>query len=339
MNKDTVSMHFVAAAVARLAPSVRVRVLNAVGVPLDLLASPHARVPAQSFSRLWLEVAREIDDEFFGLDRRRMKVGSFALLSHAVLGCGNLDRALKQMLRGFTVFLDDVRAELTLDDGLAAITLVNTIADAQSRRFADETYLVMIHGLASWLAGRRLPLVAVEFAHPRPAHADEYAVMFTPQLGFDAPATAMRFEAQLLAAPVVQDAARLKRFLQSAPQSVFLKYKNEDSWTARLRRRLRHCTGDEASWPLFEDLAREFHITPTTLRRRLEAEGSGYQRIKDELRRDLAIHQLCSTDASMAEIGSRIGFQEPSAFYRAFKRWSGVQPGEYRARQGRQSAE
>ncbi|HSV71679.1 MAG TPA: AraC family transcriptional regulator [Methylibium sp.] len=334
MEKDTVSIHFASAAVARLTAAARRHVLAAAGIPPELLASAQARVPAQAFAALWLAVAREIDDEFFGLDRRRMKVGSFALLCQAVLPSGTLDRAIKQMLRGFAVFLDDIGAELALEDGQAVITLADRIADAEARRFADETFLVMVHGLMCWLAGRRIPLQAAEFAHARPDYAAEYAVMYTQHLRFDAPATAIRFDGRLLAAPVVQDARSLKSFLLTAPQSVFLKYKNEDSWTARLRRRLRDGVGQDG-WPTLEDVARESHVGPTTLRRRLDAEGSSFQGIKDELRRDMAIHQLCSTNLSIADIGVLLGFQEPSAFYRAFKRWSGVQPGEYRARVAR----
>jgi AraC-like DNA-binding protein len=83
---------------------------------------------------------------------------------------------------------------------------------------------------------------------------------------------------------------------------------------------------------VLEDVAREFHVSPTTLRRRLDAEGTSYQGIKDELRRDAAVHHLCGTRLSIADIASALGFQETSAFHRAFKRWSGVQPGEYRRR-------
>lgn len=325
-------MHFVGAAVARLPAAARRRALEAAGIREELLGSPQARVPAPAFSSLWLAVARELDDEFFGLDRRRMKVGSFALLCHAVLPSGHLERALRRMLRGFGLFLDDVSATLGLQDGEAVVTLDNRILDPEARRFADETFLVMVHGLASWLAGRRLPLRAAEFAHPAPAHAAEYAVMFTRRVAFDAVATAIRFEAGLLSAPVVQDEAALKAFLRVAPQSVFLKYKNEVGWSARLRRRLRRSVG-QPDWPVLEDVARELHVAPTTLRRRLEAEGSSYQGIKDELRRDVAIHRLCTTRLSIAEVGRLVGFQDPSAFHRAFKKWCGVQPGEYRARQ------
>ena len=332
MQKDTVSSHFAAAAVARLTAAQRQRVLGAAGIAPELLAQARARLPAPAFSALWLAVAREIDDEFFGLDRRRMKVGSYALLSRAVLGAGTLERALKQLLRGMALFLDDVRGELVVGAAeQASIRIHNGIADPAARRFADETFLVMVYGLASWLIGRRIPLRAAEFGFARPAHAAEYTLMFSEHLRFDANGTTLHFDAPLLAAPLVQNAATLKAFLRDAPQSVFLKYKNPDSWTARLRRRLRGCVGQDA-WPTLEDLARELHLAPTTLRRRLEAEGTSYQRIKDQLRLDLAIDQLSRTDRPGADIGLQLGFGDASAFYRAFKRWSGVQPGEYRAR-------
>src|SRR5213592_187134 len=114
MERDTISMHFVGAALARLGRTARTRAMASAGIPQALLEAPHARVPAQAFSALWLAVSREMDDEFFGLDSRRMKVGSFALLCHAVLGSANLDRAVKHMLRGFRVFLDDIHADLSL---------------------------------------------------------------------------------------------------------------------------------------------------------------------------------------------------------------------------------
>ncbi|HEX9243507.1 MAG TPA: AraC family transcriptional regulator [Anaeromyxobacter sp.] len=331
--KDTVSMHFVEAAVARLSPAARARILDACGVPAELVGAAHARVPAEAFSATWLAVARELDDEFFGLDRRRMKVGTFSFLCQAVLHAPRLEVALRRLLRGFAIVLDDVRGELAEEGGSAVLRIVNRIADPEARRFADETFLVLVHGVACWLVGRRIPLTLATFAHPRPAHAAEYQVMYSQELAFDAPFTEVRFDAAHLDAAVIQDEASLRKFLRTAPRSVFLKYKNEDSWTARVRRRLRGSIGG-AGWPRLEDVAREFRVAPTTLRRRLEAEGTSYQGVKDELRRDAAVHQLCGTHLSIASIASALGFQETSAFHRAFKRWSGVQPGEYRRRAG-----
>ena len=332
MEKDTVSMHFVDAAVARLAPALRRAVLARAGIPVQLVQAREARVPSTSFAALWLAVAQAIDDEFFALDRRRMKVGSFALLCHAVLPCATLECALAQILRGFSVLLDDVVGEFAIDRGQALITVRNSIEDPADRQFADETFLVIVHGLMCWLVGKRIVLSAVEFAHARPAHAPEYALMFCENQSFDLPASAVRFDAELLRAPVVQNARSLKTFLRNAPQSVFLKYRNQDSWTARVRRRLRGGLAG-LEWPVLETMAHDLHLAPATLRRRLEAEGSSYQGIKDQLRRDAAIHYLCTDSLAIAEVGRLLGFQETSAFHRAFKKWTGVRPGEYR--QGR----
>ena len=330
-------MHFVDAAVARLPDDVRARVLAAAGIPAELLGAAHARVPAEAYSALWLAVARELDDEFFGLDRRRMKFGSFSLLCHAVLHAGDLDRALRRLLKAFALLLDDVRAELRVEGKDAVVEVTNRIADLEARRFADETFLILVHGLTCWLVGRRIPLSVAEFAHPRPAHAQEYTVMYSQRLAFDADRTRVRFDAAQLEAPVIQDEAGLRKFLRTAPRSVFLKYKNEDGWAARVRRRLRGSIGT-TDWPRLEDVAYELRVAPTTLRRRLEAEGTSYQAIKDDLRRDAAVHHLCGTRLSIADIASALGFHETSAFHRAFKRWSGVQPGEYRRRAGQGGA-
>jgi AraC-like DNA-binding protein len=263
-----------------------------------------------------------------------MKVGSFALLCHAVLASANLDRAIKHVLRGFRVLLDDIEGDLSLQGRDAVITIENRIGEPLARRFADETFLVMVHGLTCWLAGKRIPLSSAAFACRRPDHAGEYAVLYSEHLAFDAPSTAVRFDARLLGAPVVQRPETLKVFLRTAPQSVFLKYKNEGSLRSRLRRHLRRFVG-HSDWPGLDQVADVFHVSPTTLRRRLEAELTSYQGIKDEVRRDAAIHYLCSTDLSVVDIGALVGFQEPSAFRRAFKAWSGVQPGEYRRRESR----
>jgi len=209
---------FVAGAVMRLAPPVRERVLAACGLTPQALANPGARVDADAFSRLWLAVAHELDDEFFGLDSRRMKVGSFALLCRALLSHRTVGGALREAQRGFAVFLDDLRVELTAEGRHARLELHNRITVPAARRFADEAMLVMLHGLLCWLAGRRVTIRAVRLAWSRPAHAAEYRRMFSPTVRFDAPLTALEFNAALLTARHVASAGSLRQFLRDAPQ-------------------------------------------------------------------------------------------------------------------------
>jgi AraC-like DNA-binding protein len=322
----TVAGPFVAGALMRLAPPARARVLNACGLSPDVLAQPGARVNADAFGVLWLTVARELDDEFFGLDSRRMKVGSFALLCRAALAHRTVGGALREAQRGFALFLDDVRIELHQEGGHAQLELHNRITPPAARRFADEALLVMLQGLLCWLAGRRVAIRATRFAWPRPPHAAEYRRMFGPTLRFDTPVTALEFDAALLTARHAATPASLREFLRDAPQSVFLKQVGGSKWAQRLRNRLRR-GGD---WPGVYVVAAEWGVSAATLRRKLAAEGTGWQQVVDELRRDLALRLLTDGRRSIEQVAVSLGYVDASSLHRAFRKWTGAAPGAYR---------
>jgi AraC-like DNA-binding protein len=322
----TVSAAFVASAVTRLGPAARRRVLASCGIEPRLLATPAARVPAATFGALWLAVARALDDEFFGLDARRMKVGSFALLCRAMVGHGTVGGALREAQRGFNLFFDDVRVELQAEAPRARLVLHNRIEPPLLRRFADETLLVMLHGLLCWVAGRRVALRACTFAWPRPAHAPEYRRMFGAHLSFDAPLTAVEFDASLLRARRVPTLASLREFLRDAPQSVFLKQVGAAGWSERVRRRLRR----GADWPDAGRVAAEWGVSGVTLRRKLAAEGTGWQRLVDGLRHELALRLLSDRTLSIEQVAESLGYGDARSLHRAFRKWTGAAPGAYR---------
>lgn len=336
--ETTVSAAFVASALQGLDLLGRTAVLGEAGIDAAALAVPAARVPAAAFARLWMAVARTLDDEFFGLDRRRMKVGTFAMLCHAIAGQPTVGGALKLALRGYALTLDDIAVQLRSTGGQALLQLDNRIAPgrddaaaADARRFADETLLVMLHGLLCWLAGRRVPLARLDWGHPAPAHADEYRRMFSPVLRFGAPATVAAFDARLLAAPVAVTAASLKAFLRDAPQSVFLKQVPAGGAAERARRLCRAAIDRGDAAPTLAALATALGLSTATLRRRLDAEGSPWGTLKDAVRRDLALQLLAETATPVAEIAARLGFEDASTFYRAFRKWTGCAPGAWRS--------
>ena len=330
----SVSIAFVRSAVQALDTAGRAAVLAEAGIAAPLLAQDAARVPAQAFARLWMAVARALDDEFFGLDARRMKVGTFAMLCHALAGQPTVGAALRQALRGFGLFFDDISARLQVAGGQAVLQIDNRIrAGADASRFADETLLVMLHGLLCWLAGRRVPLARVDWAHAAPAHADEYRRMFGPLQRFGAPGTAALFDARVLSAATTVTPASLKAFLRDAPQSVFLKQVVSTNLGDRARRLCRSALDSGAPAPTLADLGRALGLSTATLRRRLDAEGAAWGPLKDAVRRDLALQLLAEGRLSVADIATRLGFEDASTFYRAFRKWTGSAPGAWRSAQ------
>jgi AraC-like DNA-binding protein len=326
----TVAICFVAAALA----SVRARQLDAdalltrVGLSPALLQVPQARVSAKHYGELWRLVALTLDDEFFGQDSRRMKAGSFAMLVHAVIGCKNLGQALDRSLRFYGLILDDIAGALLRSTSEATVILRERSPGLAPRIFGQEVLLMLVHGVACWLVGRRIPILRAEFSYPEPRHSAEYRLMYCTELSFRRPHTAIVFAAEFLELPIVQNERSAKEFLRTAPESILVKYKNGSSLSARIRRRLRQLLPGEV--PDFETLAGELNMTTATLRRRLHEEGASYQGIKDQLRRDLAIGYLSHSKRSVMDIALELGFSERSAFHRAFRKWTGASPGEFR---------
>ncbi len=337
----SVAIAFVRSAVRALDAPQRAQVLAEAGIVPGLLAEPSARVPAAAFSRLWIAVARLLDDEFFGLDARRMKVGTFAMLCHALAGQATVGAALRMALRGFGLCFDDIGASLRIGGGAASLVIDNRIAGGRqddaaqdARRFADETLLVMLQGLLCWLAGRRVAISRLDWAHPRPAHGDEYRRMFSPLLRFDASATAISFDARVLQSALAVSAVGLKAFLRDAPQSVFLKQVAATALSDRARRLCREALDQGDPAPTLARVAGLLGLSAATLRRRLEDEGASWGHLKDEVRRGLALQLLAEGRAdavlSVGEIAARLGFNDASTFYRAFRKWTGSAPGAWR---------
>lgn len=331
VEKASISIHFVAAALDGL----RARgmetgpVLRKAGIDPGLLQQPSARVPVQSHAALLRQVAQLLDDEFFGLDSRRMKIGSFALSCLLALeGGGTLGGALGLLCRSYNTFFDDLRVSVLQDGRRAALEIVPTRPDQPLPAFAVETLFVYIHGIACWLVRRRIVIEEACFPYAEPAHGGEYHVLFSTQLRFGTDQCRLWFDAGLLSLPVAQDRRTAQAFLNQAPESFLVKYRNTDGYARRVANLLRRRPPTE--WPGADEAALLLRCSPATLRRMLRQEGTSFQAIKDRLRLDMARTSLARPDLSIADITAQLGFAEPAAFNRAFRQWTGTTPARYR---------
>lgn len=329
-EKDTISIHLVREALLQsCAPgAASVEVLNKVGIDPALLDQPAARVSATTYARLWRLLARRLDDEFFGMDPRKLKSGSLAFLCRAAMAQTSLDASLETGLGFLSLMFEQLPAQLVRQQSLAEIVLWEPEVEPK-RAFTYFTYWMIVHGVACWLAGRRIPILAIELRCPRPDFCDDYQVMFSDNLRFDRPRTRMIFSADCLDLPIKRSAEELKRFLAHAPANILVKYRDPDSLANRIKHDLRRMPPD--TWPETEGLATSLCISASTLRRRLAEEGQTYQGLKDSVRKELAIVWLAEPQISFAQIAERLGFADTSSFYKAFRKWSGSNPGHYRS--------
>ena len=153
--------------------------------------------------------------------------------------------------------------------------------------------------------------------------------MFSQNLQFERPRTRLIFAADCLDLPLRRTPEELQRFLAEAPANILVKYRDPTSLALRIRDDLRQLPASQ--WPDAETLAQQLCLSASTLRRRLAEQGQTYQALKDSVRRELAIGWLADAQVSYVEIAERLGFADTSSFYKAFRKWSGCNPGHYRS--------
>lgn len=302
--------------------------LEQAGIDAKLLGSPRARVSSQAYARLWLRLAAHMDDEFFGMNSRRLKSGSFAFMARAALKEPSLGAALEGVLRFLDLVFDDLRLSLERSGGMAAIVL-DEPAGPTLRAFGHFTLWMIVHGLCCWLAGRRIPILTVELRCGKPDYIEDYRVMFSDNLHFARPCSRLLLNADCLDLPVQRSGQDLKRFLAGAPANILVRYRDPQSLAARIKAYLRSLKAER--WPDLEALSGHFYMAPSTLRRKLALEGQSYQGLKDQVRRDRCLARLDAGEVNFADLAFELGFADSSSFYKAFRKWTGSTPGQYRA--------
>jgi AraC-like DNA-binding protein len=241
-----------------------------------------------------------------------------------------LDTALRAGLGCYHVMARDFEARLSIDENdCAHVRLTDRITDPLCRRQLHATFVFFLYGMMCWLTGRRLPLVGVSLFFPKGEYGNEIAKVYRTSISYSAPFTELRFDAELMNLPNVQDIRSGETFLRSCPGVLAVAFHDTKSMVERVRRYLRRSLVDGSS---LEEVARNLQVSIATLRRRLLEGGTSFQKLKDEIRRDAAIDYLVNTRLPLEELATRVGFIEVSAFHRAFKRWTGCAPGDYRKR-------
>jgi AraC-like DNA-binding protein len=310
-----------------LAPkSIDALVLTA-GIAPALLEQRGARVTREQFVRLYQVIALTTGDEMMGLWSRPIRAGTLKYLGLSLLDAPSVLVALYRFTRFWNLLLDDYSLELARKDQIVTILLTPLEGTTTPTIFGHELMIKLSHGMASWLLGRELPLVGVGFGFARPANFSEYAHLFPGPVNFDQNHSSVTFSETLLRQRFHRTKAELIRFVKRAPDDwIFVTF--DHGSTGRKVREFLSTKG--ATSPTLAAAAAALLMSDRSLSRKLALEGVTFQKIKEEIRRDHAIEHLVKTHQSIDQIAGFVGFDNTTAFHRAFRSWTGSTPGAYR---------
>lgn len=301
--------------------------MAAVGLEERIVEDPFLRIPVSTMCAL-LQQARTMTGEpglgyYLGLQTRATLYG---YLGFAGLSASTVGDALNLALQFASIFSTALAVDLRIEGRIASLTFEER-ADLGSVR--DIVIISMIIGLRE--LGRastgRDTGGSADFAFPQP----EYCVRFAHlalHSRFDQPAHRIRFDAAVLNYPIITGDPVAREIARLQCERELSELGTESRLADRVRRLL---ADDDAS---LERIATRLELSPRTLRRRLAAEGVSFSSLVDQTRRDEALRLLRSSRLSVEDLARQLGYTTASTFVRAFHRWTGQTPMQYRRAAG-----
>jgi AraC-like DNA-binding protein len=315
--------------------------------PEQLLTMPgDQQLPGSDYSALYRNAVRQMQTL-----RKPLPWGAgvgseaFELMCHCIISCKTLGAALQQAQRyddllypmiGYRVCVEQVGEEFELHYHVRAKTENNIFVPEdwdRSEHFetvARASGLMVWYCICGWLIGRSIDLTRVDVGAPpvTDAYREGLLKVFQCPLEFDCTDNKLVAPASYLEQRLVHTPESLQEFLSNAVYELISINTRPTSTSAAIRSLIKLDFSDGLA--SFEQMAENLHMSESSLRRRLLKEETSYQKIKDQVRCEIALEHLRKEETRINDLAELLGFTEPSSFVRSFRSWMGVTPKAWR---------
>jgi AraC-like DNA-binding protein len=303
--------------------------LHKVGLSTDALRDPDARFNPELGLRL-VQLAIELSgDDNLGLRLAQLyEPGAFGVLDYLAHSARDLREAVELLRRYERIHQNGMRTELSIEGERCNVTHVMLHPYALPRQVSENT-LANLVAIGRKLTGVDYTPLEVAFAHPAPADTREHERFFRCPLRWQAEQDVLSIPASLLDTPLRKPNPGLTHALEQHARELLLKLSVDGSFSDRVREKI--CAELPRGRVSLDAIAESLRIAPRTLQRRLSDEGTSHATLLDELRRELAEGYLHRPELGTEDVAVLLGFSDSRAFRRAFKRWTGMSPADFRS--------
>lgn len=298
------------------------------GIDINELARPAARFPVSRMQHLWQLAVERTGDECFGLTAAsRFQPAALHGLGLAWLASDTLRDALTRLARYSRLI--STAADISLQDTPDGINLV-VLPPAESTEFV---HAALDAGMAIFLrmcrttGGNEITPVCVTLMRPEPGCVDRFSEEFVAPITYGADTNILSFDREHVDAALPHANPELARVNDQAVVDYLARFDRENI-TLQVRAKIIEQLPDGT--PNQGAIAESLHVSLRSLQRRLKDENTNYKVLLETTRQELAVHYIQHSERTIGEITYLLGFSEPSNFARAFKRWTGRSPADYR---------
>ncbi|MFD2230118.1 AraC family transcriptional regulator [Alkalimarinus sediminis] len=301
--------------------------LERYAVDQALVENFQARLPVERFNQMLYEAETLTGDEDIGLHvGEQIKPNQYGVLGLSIMNCKNLEEAVKRHTRYENLVCNVAMSRYQVKGDQVELTW-DTCAPEVTRHIAEENVASWIT-FARWISGTDLSPSLIQFQHNKPNSIEEHERIFRCPLKFSAERVRVLFPAEYLQLSLRQYDPAMLAMLDTYAERLLLELNSSgrlvDQVTASIST---HLQSGEVS---LGHIAATLGLSERQLQRKLKEEGLTYQGILDNTRKTLALKQIEDGMVDLYEITFLLGFSDQSAFQRAFKKWTGMTPGQYR---------
>ena len=302
---------------------------QAVNLDLFGLDDPDRRIPFAQLVALYEQAARLTKDDAFGLHvGETVDPKAFDVLGYSVINSSTLGEALDRVVRYCFIWTNG--SYISIEKGSPLTKIVYTYLDDSitERRQDTEITFAALASLSRNVTQCDLSPAQVTFQHERPRDTTEHRRIFRCPVEFNAPANRYFIDSSYLGLPILKADPGLSAVLDRHAEELIAKYPRNDTLVEQVRTMIKdELRGGNAS---LERIANQLSMSGRTLQRKLREHGTSHQELLDQMRRALAMRYLQEREMAICEVAYLLGFSESSALHRAFKRWTGKTPNEFR---------
>ncbi len=309
-------------------------VCRAAGIDPGIVQQPNSRVPAVFMERLWPLAVQLTGDPDVGLhSAESYNPGALSIVGYVVLSCRTAGEALDRLTRYAPLLNEGLRVEIDERAGrttcrFSAVEGLDSYLHRDARQVMETLAAGTVVTLTRLATGPLDPL-DVTFRHRAPASIREHVRILGPSVRFEQSQDAVIYSTAALGAPFISADPELLDVFEGDARRRLQALATRGGVSGRVLTLLGERL--KGAVPPLSEVASGLAMSERSIQRSLSEEHTSYRQLVDEVRKSLALDHLARPGTSATDVAFLLGFSEPSAFTRAFRRWTGSAPTAFRA--------
>lgn len=296
----------------------------------ELLRCPEARVSGEEFGRIMETASIITGDEAFGLHfGQTLEISDLGVLGYVMMHSSTVNQALSAYQRYNVTVCSayNIEWEIEQNDILIHITVGDSFGYT-SWHCVEEMTSSLYHMMIR-MSCRLIPIKSIHFMHASPSDTSAHLAIWGIEPHFGSKTNHLRLSKEILEYPIIFSDSRLLGMFETVAEETRVKLLQGHMFSDQLYKWIIQCI--PSFIPTIKDTAKQFKLSVRTIQAKLKQENTSYIQLLNRVRMELANRYLSNPEYTVAEVAYLLHYSEPSAFQSAFKKWTGVTPGQRRS--------